>query len=74
MRQWPAVPELSAERSSREPALAFEQPAAAAIQSEGRFAVASTVPLSAAAHFTGGAPILILRIADVPMTVSIASS
>ncbi len=48
------MPVLSALRSCHVPDLALEPDEAAAIQSLGRFKVASVVPLSAAAQFAGG--------------------
>jgi hypothetical protein len=56
------------------PLIAFCAEAALASQSEGRLTVATTVPLSAVATVAGGAPVLILRTADTPIAVSIASS
>jgi hypothetical protein len=73
-RKCAAVPAASALASSQVPDLAFAPLAAAAIQSDGRFKVAKTVPLSAAAQFAGGAPVLIFKIALVPITVSSASN
>src|ERR1041384_2427707 len=70
MRKWPAVPAASAERSCQVPLLDLAPPEAAAIQSDGKVTVASTVPLSAPAQLTGGAAVLILRIALTPIVVS----
>jgi hypothetical protein len=47
---------------------------AAAIQSDGRLIVASTVPLSAAAQLAGALPVKIFITADAPAVVSIASN
>src|SRR6185295_9602733 len=53
---------------------AFEPPDAAAIQSEGRGIVASTVPASASVMFVGGAPVRSFSTALAPMAASMASS
>lgn len=74
MRKWPAVPLASALESNQVPAFAFDPLDAAANQSAGNDTVARTVPLSAVAHVAGGAPENTLRIADAPVTVSMASS
>src|SRR5678816_3981273 len=74
MRKWPAVPAASAEASCHVPAFAATPAAAAPSQSEGRFSVASTVPVSASTMLVGGAPVRILRIALTPIAVSIAFS
>jgi hypothetical protein len=74
MRKCPAVPLLSALKSSQVPDFDLLPELAAAIQSLGRFAVASVVPESAAAQFAGGEPLKIFITALVPQTVSNASS
>jgi hypothetical protein len=56
------------------PDFAFVPPEAAAIQSLGRLAVASTVPESAAAQLAGGEPVNTFSTALVPQTVSNESS
>ncbi len=55
------------------PAPALAPPLAAASQSDGRFMVARTVPLSAAPQLAGAAPERRRRIALTPIAVSIAS-
>ena len=74
MRKWAAVPVFSADASCQVPSNALVPPEAAAIQSDGRLSVASTVPLSAVAQFAGAVPVLIFMIAEVPVAVSTASS
>lgn len=69
MRKCAAVPVASALVSSHVPDFALDPDDAAAIQSDGRLSVASTVPLSAAAQLAGAAPVLILRIAEVPIVL-----
>src|SRR5689334_1069059 len=73
MRKCPASPVPSALVSCHVPDLALLPDAAAAIQSDWRFMVASTLPLSAVATSAGGDPVRILSTADVPIAVSIAS-
>jgi len=68
-----AVPVASALASCHVPDLAFVPPDAAAIQSLGRFSVASTVPVREAAQLAGAPPVRMRRIADVPVVDSIAS-
>ena len=70
MRKWPAVPAASADESAHEPASAFVPPDAAAIQSDGRLSVASTVPESAVATVAGAAPVRILSTALVLMPLA----
>src|SRR5678810_1132561 len=74
MRKCPAVPAASALVSCQVPAFAAEPAAAAPIQSEGKVIVARTVPVSASVMLVGGAPVRILRTAETPIAVSIASN
>src|ERR1043165_5069446 len=74
MRQWPAVPVASALVSCQVPSLALLPPDAAAIQSEARVRVASTVPALACEQSDGGAPVRMVRIGLVPTVVSIWSN
>lgn len=53
------------------PLIALDPDDAAAIQSEGQLISTSNVPLSAAAQFAGGEPVLIRSLALVPIVVSI---
>lgn len=73
MRKCAAVPEASALVSCHVPLFAFDALEALAIQSDGRLTVASTVPEFAAAQFAGAAPVLIVKIGEVPIVLSIAS-
>lgn len=73
MRKCPAVPDASALLSCHVPLMLLEPEAAFAIQSAGRFSVASTVPESAVAHDAGAAPVRMRRMAEAPMAVSMAS-
>lgn len=68
------MPVASADVSSHIPAKALAPPDAIAIQSLGSVKVARTVPELAVAQFAGCAPVLIVRIGDVLIVDSIASS
>jgi hypothetical protein len=54
--------------------MAFAPDDAAAIQSDGRLIVASTVPVRVAAQFAGTVPLRISSEQDVPFVLSIVSS
>lgn len=67
------MPVASADVSCHVPDIALVPDEAAAIQSEGKFNVATTVPASAVAHVAGTEPVRMRMMAEVPIVDSTAS-